>query len=160
MHSLVSPCRAASSRSRSTRQRNQKQKARPFTYHFLAHRILLSVSLSLQKTSSRFPSKKKKNFQRHRLGHVQGIRPAPPAGPCLAGRWKAGVPRGIRPRPPGAGERSFGFCFFSMRENSDQGKPSAREGEQRAPDVSCELLLIPSVGPAQTFEPRARGLPC
>jgi len=60
MHSLVSPCRAASSRSRSTRQRNQKQKARPFTYHFLAHRILLSVSLSLQKTSSRFPSKKKK----------------------------------------------------------------------------------------------------
>ena len=58
MHSLVSPCRAASSRSR---QRNQKQKARPFTYHFLAHRILLSVSLSLslQKTSSRFPSKKK-----------------------------------------------------------------------------------------------------
>ena len=59
MHSLVSPCRAASSRSRSTRQRNQKQKARPFTYHFLAHRILLSVSLSLQKTSSRFPSKKK-----------------------------------------------------------------------------------------------------
>jgi hypothetical protein len=57
MHSLVSPCRAASSRSR---QRNQKQKARPFTYHFLAHRILLSVSLSLSKKPPLdFPLKKK-----------------------------------------------------------------------------------------------------
>lgn len=160
MHSLVSPCRAASSRSRSTRQRNQKQKARPFTYHFLAHRILLSVSLSLSKKPPLDFPLKKKNFQRHRLRHVQGIRPAPPAGPCLAGRWKAGVPRGIRPRPPGAGERSFGFCFFSMRENSDQGKPRREESpgcllrapphsisrsssNLRAPREGAAVLILP-----------------